>query len=198
MLKPASIKGWETWQAALQAPASEAIPDNLPGVWWVAHTRPRNEKSLALDLRARGVFFYLPLCVRTTRSKTAGRVSRSIVPVFASYVFFNASDTQRQLALMTNRIANTLRVADQLQLVSELRQIQRVVSTQTDFDWQPAIEVGQWARVIAGPLVGVEGVVCKWMSRTRLALNVRMLSQSVIVEVSRDVLEKIDPPSYAH
>ena len=82
-------------------------------------------------------------------------------------------------------------------LLSELRQIQRVLCTQTDFQWEPAIEVGQWARVIAGPLLGTEGVVCKRMSRMRLALNVRMLSQSVIVEVARDMLEKIDAPAYA-
>ena len=197
MTNPASIKGWDNWRTALQAEPRVAIPEDLAGRWWVAHTRPRSEKALALDLRARGVFYYLPLCVRTTRSKERGRVSRSIVPVFPGYVFLNTGEAQRQLALMTNRIANALPVANQPQLVSELRQIQRVLCTQPDFQWEPAIEVGQWARVIAGPLLGNEGVVCERMSRMRLALNVRMLSQSVVVEVSRDMLEQIDPPAYA-
>jgi transcription antitermination factor NusG len=197
MVKPGSIKGWDIWQAALRAGPREAIPDDLPGLWWVAHTRPRNEKALARDLQARGIFHYLPLCVRSTRGKASGRLSHSIVPVFAGYVFFNGNDTQRQSALTTNRIANTLRVANQPQLVGELRQIQHVLCAQTGFDWQPAIEVGQWARIIAGPLRGIEGIVCKRMSQMRLALNVRMLSQSVVVEVSRDMLEEIDAPSYA-
>ena len=196
MANLAAIKGWEIWQEPMYADPARAIPDDLPGPWWVAHTKPRNEKALALDLRAHGVFHYLPLCVRTTRSKVTGRQSRSIVPVFPGYVFLNADDPQRQLALRTNRIANTLSVPDERQLVGELRQIQRVLCTQTDFIWEPAIEVGQWARVIAGPLNGTEGVVCRRMSRMRLALNVRMLSQSVVVEVSRDMLEKIDGPSY--
>jgi transcription antitermination factor NusG len=197
MTNPASIKGWDEWHAALQAEPCVAIPEELAGRWWVAHTRPRNEKALALDLQARGIFYYLPLCVRTARSKGRGRISRSIVPVFPGYVFLNTGEAQRQLALMTNRIANALPVANQLQLVNELRQIQRVLSTQTDFQWEPAIEVGQWARVIAGPLLGTEGVVCKRMSRMRLALNVRMLAQSVVVEVPQDMLERIDPPAYA-
>ncbi len=196
MTSPGFIKGWDVWQRALRAAPREAIPDDLPGLWWVAHTRARNEKALVLDLRARGIFCYLPLCVRSTRSKSGGRLSRSIVPVFPGYVFFNGIDTQRQLALATNRVANTLHVTDQPQLVGELRQIQQVLATRTDFDWQPAIEVGKWARVIAGPLRGIEGIVCKRMSRMRLALNVRMLSQSVVVEVSRDLLEEIDAPSY--
>jgi transcriptional antiterminator RfaH len=197
MANPASIKGWHVWEPMMCAEAHVAIPDGLSGAWWVAHTRPRNEKAFALDLRAHGIFHYLPLSVRGTRSKASGRLSQSIVPVFPGYVFFNGSDAQRQLALTTNRVASTLPVADQPQLVGELRQIQRVLSTQTEFQWEPAIEVGQWARVIAGPLQGTEGVVCKRMSRMRLALNVRMLSQSVVVEVPRDALEQIDAPSYA-
>ncbi|MBU0618594.1 MAG: UpxY family transcription antiterminator, partial [Planctomycetes bacterium] len=128
MTNPTSIKGWETWQAALRAEPREAIRDNLPGLWWVAHTRPRNEKALALDLRARGIFHYLPLRLRSTRSKTSGRVSRSLVPVFPGYVFFNGDDPQRQHALMTNRIANMLTVVNQAELVGELRQIQRLLA----------------------------------------------------------------------
>jgi hypothetical protein len=44
--------------------------------------------------------------------------------------------------------------------------------------------------------MGIEGVIAKRMKRARLALNVRMLSQSVLVEVDRDLLEKIDRPSF--
>jgi transcription antitermination factor NusG len=197
MANPGLIRDWDSWQAMLRAEPGAAIPDNLPGLWWVAHTRPRNEKALALDLRARGIFHYLPLCVRATRSKNTGRLSRSLVPVFPGYVFLNGSDLQRQQALTTNRIANTLPVVNQAELVGELRQIQRLLLAKTGFALEPAIEIGEWARVIAGPLEGLEGVVTKRLSRLRLALNVRMLSQSVVVEVSRDVLERIDGPSYA-
>jgi transcriptional antiterminator RfaH len=191
-----TIKDWDSWREPLSADPLIAIPEDLPGTWWVAHTRPRNEKALALELRARNVFHYLPLCVRTSRSKATGRASRSIVPVFPGYVFINGGDSDRQAALTTNRIANTLAVPDEGRLLGELRHVQRLLCTQTDFDWEPAIEVGQWARVIAGPLIGVEGVVCRRMSKMRLALNVRMLSQAVVVEVARDMLEKIDAPSY--
>jgi transcription antitermination factor NusG len=196
MTIPPSIKDWETWQAALQAEPRTAIPDQLPGLWWVAHTRPRNEKALALDLRVQHIFHYLPLRLRSTRSKASGRISRSLVPVFPGYVFFNGDDRQRQRALMTNRIANALPVVNQAELVDELRQIQRLLASQTEFEWEPAIQVGQWARVITGPLQGIEGIVCKRLARLRLALNVRMLSQSVVVEVSRELLERIDAPSF--
>ena len=96
------------WDQSMRADPSEAIPDGLSGVWWVAHTKPRNEKALALDLRALDIVIYLPLHHRVTRSRNTGRITRSIVPVFTGYLFFNATEEQRCLALTTNRIAHVL------------------------------------------------------------------------------------------
>ncbi|RMF85251.1 MAG: hypothetical protein D6744_01720 [Planctomycetota bacterium] len=186
----------ELWERALHRPAEEAVPADCPGRWWVAHTKPRSEKALALDLERRRIPYYLPLRRRTTHSRATGRASHSIVPVFTGYVFFNAVEQQRIQALTTNRIVSTLEVVDQQRLVFELRQIQRVICTDSEFEWGERLEVGDWVRVIAGPLMGVEGVVRGRRSRARLVLNVQMLAQSVQLEVERSLLERIDPPSF--
>jgi transcription antitermination factor NusG len=174
----------------------EAIPDDLPGRWWVAHTKPRQEKALERDLRALGVFCYLPLCRHATHSRNTGRASHSLVPLFTGYLFFNGAHDERYLALRTNRIANILDVVHQAELVGQLRQIQRVVLSGISFRRSVRLKVGDWARVVAGPLAGAEGVVCRHRSRLRLALNVRMLGQAVIVEVQQDMLERIDAPAF--
>ncbi|MBI5865228.1 MAG: antitermination protein NusG [Planctomycetes bacterium] len=184
------------WEELIQQPPADAIPENLPGAWWVAHTKPRNEKALYRDLRAMGVFAYLPLSIRLTHSRATGRASKSVVPVFTGYVFFVAGDEQRRIALTTNRVAGTLAVPNQLELVGQLRQIQRVLSSRSDFEWGPSLAVGDWVRVVAGSLAGLEGVIVRRHKRTRIALNVEMLAQSVVVEVERDFVEKIDGPSY--
>ena len=186
----------QLWERALHQPADEAIPAYFAGRWWVAHTKPRSEKVLALDLAARDIPYYLPLCRRTTHSRATGRASHSIVPVFTGYVFFNALERQRVLALTTNRIVSTLEVLDQTRLIHELRQIQRVISTDSDFEWGEKLELGDWVRVVAGPLMGVEGVVRGRRSRARLVLNVQMLAQSVQLEVERGLLERVDPPAF--
>jgi len=185
------------WEKTMQISSAEAIPEGLPGIWWVAHTKPRNEKALALGLRSMGIPTYLPLYRRESRSRATGRVFRSIVPVFSGYLFFNGSEDQRYLALSTNRIAQTLAVPDQAGLVGHLRQIQQVLAAGTPFRIRKALEVGEWARVVFGPLEGVEGVIAQRRSRLRLVLNVHTLGQSVSVEVSEDVLERIDGPSFA-
>jgi transcription antitermination factor NusG len=184
------------WEQAIELPPLEAIPDGLPGAWWVAHTRPRNEKALAEEMQHLGIFAYLPVRHHRTRSRATGRVSESLVPVFPSYLFLNGTEEERYRALKTHRIVNTLAVAAQERLVGELRQIHLALSSGAEIRWQPEIRVGDWARVIAGPLEGAEGVVTGRLSGLRLVLNVQMLGQSVSVRVSRDVIEPIERPSY--
>lgn len=179
------------------SPASAAVPEVREGRWWVAHTRPRTEKALAADLSRIDVFHYLPLRERVTRSRATGRASRSQVPVFSSYLFFVATEEQRYLAMRTNRIVNTLRVPNQAQLVAELRHIHTVLATGTPFLRRSQLKVGSWVRVVAGPLMGVEGVVASRRSPFRIVINVEILGQSVTVEADADAVEPIDAPTYA-
>jgi transcription antitermination factor NusG len=181
----------------LALPAIAAIPDVVEGRWWVAHTRPRAEKALAADLSRIDVFHYLPLRERMTRSRTTGRVSRSQVPVFSSYLFFVATNEQRYLAMRTNRIVNTLRVPNQAQLVAELRHIHTVLATGTPFLRRSQLKIGRWVRIVAGPLMGVEGVVASCRSPFRIVINVDILGQSVTVEADVEAVEPIDVPPYA-
>lgn len=181
---------------AMERPPEEAIPQGLSGDWWVAHTKPRSEKLLATDLMRLGVPYYLPLRRKQTRSRKSGRLSRSIVPVFSGYLFFNASEQSRLRALATNRIVTTLRVPEQERFVGELRQIHRVIAAQVEYQVHGQILDGEWVRVIAGPLEGTEGIVTGRLSRARLILNVGMLGQAVSVRVERNALERLGRPPY--
>jgi len=170
------------------------VPTDLPGLWYVAHTRARNEKALVQDFWRMGISSYLPLVCRETRSRRTGRISRSVVPVFPGYVFFNATQEQRYQSLTTNRIARVLVVAEQAQLIGELQRIHQLLLSDQGFSVVHRIAVGDWGRIIAGPLQGQEGVVVRTMSRWRLSLNVTILGQSVQVEVDSSQVEKVDPP----
>lgn len=182
-------------QAADTISPVEAIPDELPGCWWVAHTKPRNEKALAADLTRLGIFHYLPLRTRETRSRKTRRISRSSSPVFPGYLFFNGRDDQRHRALATHRIANVLAVTAQDRLIMELRQVHKALLAGVDVRWHREIRVGQAARVIEGALLGIEGVISQRLSKLRLVLNVDMLGQSISVEVSAHQLEPINESS---
>lgn len=173
------------------------IPSNLPGLWYVAHTRARNEKALAADLAHMRIPAYLPLRLHETRSPRTRRITRSVVPVFPGYLFFNATEAQRYQSLTTNRIAKLLIVPEQKQLIAELQRIQTFLQLDQSFSVIQRIEVGQWGRITSGPLQGIEGIVVQCAGRWRLSMNVTILGQSVEVEIDRNQIERIDPPSWA-
>ncbi len=176
---------------------AQSIPTGVSGVWYVAHTRARNEKALAHDLTRWQIPCYLPLISRKTRSSRTGRISRSQVPVFPGYVFFNATEPQRYQSLTTNRIAKLLIVPQQEQLLAELERIELLLRSDEGFDVVQRLQAGDWARITVGPLQGLEGVIVRAAGRWRLSMNVTILGQSVQVEVDRDHVERIDPPTWA-
>src|SRR5262245_36387549 len=87
-------------------------PANLnEGRWWVLHTKPRQEKSLARWLHAAGIDYYLPTIER--RSRIRGRVITAHLPLFPGYLFLHADRERRVASLTTNRVVRCLDVDDQ-------------------------------------------------------------------------------------
>jgi transcription antitermination factor NusG len=81
--------------------------------------------------------------------------------------------------------------------VAELRHLHRLLARKQEFAVAGRLHVGDWVRVVAGPLVGVEGTVAHLSQRMRLNMNVTILGQSVSIEVDGDTVERIDRPAYA-
>ena len=63
-----------------------AAPPDSDRVWWVLHTKPRQEKSLARQLYVAEVPFYLPLI--SQRARVRGRTQTSHVPLLAAVTYF--------------------------------------------------------------------------------------------------------------
>lgn len=160
------------------------------GQWWVAHTKSRNEKALAWQMTRKGIHYFLPMARKVTRR--SGRTIRSLLPLFTGYIFFCGSEEQRIEVLQTNRVANLIEVPDQSRLVDDLVPIQTVLQEGQPIEPHNYIKAGQKCRVIAGPLMGTEGIVEKADAAARLVLQVAMLGQATSVEIALDMIELID------
>lgn len=172
----------------------EVSPIDIPGTWWVAHTKSRNEKALAHDLIARDVPYFLPMTWNVRRHRQ--RTIRTLLPLFTGYIFFCGDDDKRVDVLRTNRVANIIDVMDQQFLVSELTQIEAALRMGAPLIPHDYIKTGQWCRVKAGPLMGIEGIVQEVRQVTRLVLQVNILGQAASMEVDIDMIEPIDEPTY--
>ncbi|MEW6251790.1 MAG: transcription termination/antitermination NusG family protein [Planctomycetota bacterium] len=171
-----------------------AAPGNwivtAPGAWWVAHTRPRQEKRVADALAAAGVRQYLPL-VPVRHSYAKSRVVFHL-PLFPGYVFFVGDHGACDCVRRTHRIAGILPVADQAGLRRELVQIERALAGGKHLELFSALKVGCRCRIRSGPLRDVEGVVVQQGRRYRMYLSVTILAQSAVVEVDVGLLELVD------
>jgi transcription antitermination factor NusG len=174
---------------SMLSPGVDSVVD-LSGRWRVARTKSRCEKVLAKDLQGCGIGYFLPLIEQV---KFSGRKKRRVrAPLFPGYVFFCGDETSRYTAMTTNRIAQTLDVADQDSLVRELAAIEKALAGEASLDPYPFAAVGSRCRVTAGPFRGLEGIVLHRDKTARLLLQVTMLGQGASIELDADLLESTD------
>lgn len=170
-------------------PEGKSISD-FTGVWWVAHTKSRNEKALAQDLISSDINYFLPMSWRVRHQR--GRKIRSLLPLFSGYLFFCGEENQRISLLKTNRVANLIEVKDQGKLVDELLQIAQALAAGADLRPHQYISAGKRCRVTAGPLSGLEGIVIRSKNGDYLVLQVDILGQATSVEIETDIIEIMD------
>jgi transcription antitermination factor NusG len=171
-----------------QSPEGSALIE-FPGRWWVAHTKPRQEKALAWDLFRLGGSYFLPMYEVIKRSRT--RRWTSVLPLFTGYLFLCCDETARLRALETHRIANLIPVPDQAGLVTELTRIGQLIAGGMSIDPYPGLTEGSACRIRTGPLVGLEGQVERRKGQARFIVNVTILGQGAAVEIDADWLEPI-------
>lgn len=170
-------------------PQAESIRD-FSGQWWVVHTRSRNEKALAHDLISKNISYFLPMSWKVSRRSR--RTTRSLLPLFSGYLFFCGQEDQRIELLQTNRVANLIEVIDQETLLNELAQLDQALRAGAPLTPYKYIKAGQRCRVIAGPLIGMEGIVVRSKNAIRLVLQIDMLGQAASVEIDIDMIEVLD------
>lgn len=149
--------------------------------WWVLHTKPRQEKSLARHLYAAGLEYFLPLLRR--RSRQRGRIVTSQVPLFTSYVFLRADADERVLALTSNRIVQSLAVEDQTRLGRDLRQVDALLSSGVPISPEERLAPGDEVEITSGLLAGLSGTIVRTAASRRFVVRVDFIQRGASVEL---------------
>jgi transcription antitermination factor NusG len=147
--------------------------------WWVLHTRPRQEKSLARQLHAAQVPFYLPLTPR--RLRVHNRTATSHIPLFVGYLFLLADQKERVTALATSRVVHSLRVADQDQLFRDLVQVYRLLGSGAEVTAENGLVPGATVEIQVGPLAGLRGKIMKEATGKRFIVEVDFIQRGASV-----------------
>lgn len=173
----------------------ETLLDNPPvsgadaSQFWVLHTRPRTEKTLARLFLDRGMSYFLPTYRREWRK--SGRQFRSYLPLFPGYIFLHGTHDERIAALETNLVAMVIPVRDQLQLHSDLHRVHRLILSGAPVTPEEMLEPGDPVSIVRGPLAGLDGVILQRGKNLRFVVEVRMLGRAVSAEVQSWMLEAV-------
>jgi transcription antitermination factor NusG len=154
--------------------------------WYAVRVRPRAEKVVAAALRSKQYEEYLPLYRK--RSQWSDRVKQVDLPLFPGYVFCRANLSGRPPLVTTPSVIGILTFAGAPAIISEqeIDAIKAVLRSGLATEPFPFLNEGDRARIVRGPLSGVEGILVRVKSEWRIVLSVEVLCRSVAVEIDRD------------
>lgn len=158
--------------------------------WYAVNTRSNFEKKVAVELHHGGVESYCPVLRRASRRKD--RKQEVDVPLFPGYLFVRLLDAPaaRRKVLHTTGVVSILGSTGVMEPVpeAEIQGVRRLLDSAIDCAAHPLIREGAYVRVSRGPLKGFEGLLTEVRKRSRIAISVDLLGQSVSAEIDvRDV-----------
>jgi transcriptional antiterminator RfaH len=159
--------------------ADERPPHAGERLWWVLHTRPRQEKSLARVLHEAKIPFYLPVIPRQLQVR--GRRLTAHIPLFPGYVFLLGDRNERHKALTTHRVVRTLDVPEPERLWEDLRQIRRLIDTGAPIMPEDRLAPGMLVEIRRGPLAGIKGRIIRTATGRRFVVQIDFIQRGASV-----------------
>ncbi len=157
--------------------------------WFVVHTKPRCEKKLAEYSLQYKINYYLPLIDSVRIYKN--RKIKFTKPMFPGYVFIKCDqDGKRQLTI-SGYVAYWLSVQNQLELISDLKQIYSGRELGVEFTRAKFLEKGTKVEIQKGPFAGLIGYVEDQKDVKEVILQINLLRQAVSVSARADQIKVV-------
>jgi transcription termination/antitermination protein NusG len=172
--------------AAHVSESTELLAPHEGRSWCAIHTKARHEKKIAAFCGGLRIPCYLPLALHRTFS--GGKVNTFELPMFPGYVFAAVAPTDWLPLKQTNSVAQRIETRNETGLLRDLSHVRILELARVELAAATTLRRGQRVVVIAGPLVGVEGVVVRQKNRTRLQVAIEAIGQGLLLDIERDAL----------
>jgi len=157
--------------------------------WWAVHVRPRAEKMLARKLLARRIGYFLPQ--HGQRKTYQRRVVTSRAPLFPGYLFVRGDDSAYAFTQSAREVVSPIQVVDQKLLLTQLRDVHRLIDSGAPITAEARLETGMPARIVRGPLAGMSGHVVRNQRGLKFVLQVQFIQRAASIEVDGTMVEAI-------
>jgi len=163
--------------------------------WYVFYTKSRQEKKVQELLTRDGYEVFLP--TQKVMRQWSDRKKKVEVPLFNSYIFVRDFDHKIAEILKTPGVAWNIRHNGKPAILrqEEFELIQRFISTGYFLETTGQIEhfeVGQRAKIIDGPLMGLTGVLTGRDKSQRFNILLEGIQQVIQVQLPATLLARAD------
>lgn len=152
--------------------------------WYALYTKPKQEFKAEQQLKEMGITTYLPLITKI--KQWSDRKKKVIEPLFKSYIFINANDSERYISVQAKSIVKVVNFNGVPATIPnwQIENLQKMLASNPDAFVTDLIKIGTHVKIIEGPFAGVEGIVAKYTNDERvLGINIDTLQRSVIVHL---------------
>lgn len=149
--------------------------------WWLVHTKPRQEKKFAEEMRRSEIAHYLP--VTYCKAVSRGRDRYAWLPLFPGYMFIKCDAEGRLAALKTNRVVAIQVVDDPVLLQRQLATLADLIEQGVPLRVEERIEAGREVEIKSGTLKGKRGIVIRRGGKSRLFIAIAELLGGVSLEL---------------
>lgn len=157
--------------------------------WLVCHTKPRCEKKFAALMKAEKFEHYLPL-VDSVR-KYAQQTKHFTKPLFPGYVFAQIPAELKARIYQQDLLARAITVTDVPKFLRQLADVKAIVASGFELSVMPLLTKGRRAKILGGPLHGLEGIIDNPANPQGIVLAVDVLQQGLLVRVPADQLQPL-------
>lgn len=159
--------------------------------WYAVYTCANHEKRVAEQFASRTVEHFLPLYESVRRWQD--RKVRLQVPLFPGYLFVRMEIRERLRVLQIPGVVRL--VGFHGSPVPMPQEDIDCIRAFLDRGWRaephPYLQAGRRARVVHGPLAGMQGIVVRRKNRSRLVLSFDLIQRSMAIELDESDLAPI-------
>lgn len=160
--------------------------------WYALYTKPRHEFKALEQITALDIDTYLP--TTTVIKQWSDRKKKITEPLFKSYIFVCADESERNLSLTADAVIKTIFFNGKPAAIPdwEIENLKHMLTNSDKVTVHNGIIRGNIVKIESGPMMGIEGVV-SYVSRDErtLSVSIEMLNRSVIVSLpSSTVIKK--------
>lgn len=162
--------------------------------WFAAYTAPCREKRVFEHLAMRNVESFLPLYRSARKWKNGCRVELER-PLFPGYVFVRIALTERVRVLEAPGVVSIVsrgRIPEPLEdnIIATLRSSIHLQKAEPHVN----LVCGERVSISGGPFAGLSGIVLRQKGDLRVVITLKLLMQSIAVEVDIEDIEPLQLP----